>query len=46
MNMARAQILNKYVVKDHFDKLKAVLLTLNIFTEPSRIYNMNKKMLD
>lgn len=43
MNPARAQKLNKAVVSDYFDKLKSVLLELDLMDKPERIYNVDEK---
>lgn len=43
MNPARAQKLNKYIVKDYFEKLERVLLELDIMDKPERIYNVDEK---
>ncbi|KAF9420025.1 hypothetical protein HW555_003619 [Spodoptera exigua] len=43
MNPARAQKLNKFIVNDHFEKLKEVYDKLNLRDHPERIYNMDEK---
>lgn len=43
MNPARAQKLNKFIVKDYFDKLKGVLQELDLMDKPERIYNIDEK---
>ena len=43
LNEARATKLNRPIVQDYFDKLKAILLEKNIFDKPQHIYNMDEK---
>ncbi|XP_018370178.1 PREDICTED: tigger transposable element-derived protein 1-like [Trachymyrmex cornetzi] len=43
MNQARAQKLNKFIVKDHFEKLNNLLTELDIKFKPERIFNMDEK---
>ena len=43
LNPARAQKVNKYVVNDYFEKLKEVLLKLNLINKPERVFNMDEK---
>ncbi|XP_026318758.1 uncharacterized protein LOC113229402 [Hyposmocoma kahamanoa] len=43
MNPARAQKLNKFIVDDHFSKIKAVYDDLDLKNHPERIYNMDEK---
>ncbi|KAJ8930755.1 hypothetical protein NQ314_016410 [Rhamnusium bicolor] len=43
MNPARAQKLNKFIVNDYFEKLKEVLLELDLMNGPERIYNVDEK---
>ncbi|XP_072375567.1 uncharacterized protein, partial [Diabrotica undecimpunctata] len=43
MNPARAQKLNKFIVKDYFDKLRGVLQELDLIDKPERIYNVDEK---
>lgn len=43
MNVARAQKLNKFIVGDHFDRLKKVYDKLELRDHPERIYNMDEK---
>lgn len=43
MNPARAQKLNKFIVKDYFEKLKTVLQELDLMDKPERIYNVDEK---
>lgn len=43
MNPARAQKLNKFIVADYFEKLKAVLVELDLMDKPERIYNVDEK---
>ncbi|KAI4464238.1 hypothetical protein MML48_3g00009674 [Holotrichia oblita] len=43
MNPARAQKLNKFIIKDYFEKLKTVLQELDLMDEPERIYNVDEK---
>lgn len=43
MNPARAQKLNKFIIKDYFDKLKTVLQELDLMDKPERIYNVDEK---
>lgn len=43
MNPARAQKLNKFIVNDHFAKLKEILNNIDIMDKPQCIYNMDEK---
>lgn len=43
LNPARAQKLNKFIVNDHFNKLKDIMQTLEIMNKPQCIYNMDEK---
>ena len=43
LNEARAQKLNKPLITDYFDKLKDLLLELDIIDKPERIFNMDEK---
>lgn len=43
LNPARAQKLNKFIVQDHFTKLKAILTNMDIIGKPERIYNIDEK---
>ena len=43
MNPARAQKLNRFIVRDHFLKLKETLENLELFDQPHRIYNLDEK---
>ena len=43
LNPARAQKLNRYIVKDYFDKLGKVLLEHDLMDKPERIYNVDEK---
>lgn len=43
MNQARAQKLNKFIVKDHFDKLGSLLTEFNIKYNSKKIFNMDEK---
>lgn len=43
LNPARAQKLNKFIVQDHFQKLKSLLEEHNILGKPERLYNMDEK---
>lgn len=43
MNPARAQKLNKFIVNDHFKKLKGLLLDNNFQDSPAKIFNMDEK---
>lgn len=43
LNPARAQKLNKFIVNDHFDKLKGIIQKLDIINQPQCIYNMDEK---
>ncbi|KAK4877686.1 hypothetical protein RN001_010192 [Aquatica leii] len=42
MNTARAQKLNKFIVTDYFEKLKNVLLDLDLIDKSKRIYNVDE----
>ncbi|KAK9679583.1 hypothetical protein QE152_g39876 [Popillia japonica] len=43
MNPARAQKLNKFVIKYYFDKLKTVLQELDLMDKPESIFNIDEK---
>lgn len=43
LNPARAQKLNKFIVSDHFEKLKKILNVNNLMTSPEKIFNMDEK---
>ncbi|XP_046975196.1 uncharacterized protein LOC124541384 [Vanessa cardui] len=43
MNPSRAQKLNKFIVSDHFDKLKNLREELHIENRPECLYNMDEK---
>ncbi|XP_030760298.1 uncharacterized protein LOC115885495 [Sitophilus oryzae] len=43
MNPARAQKLNRFIVNDHFVKLREILTNLNVMGKPQHIYNMDLK---
>lgn len=43
LNEARAQKLNPVIVNDYFEKLKSLLLELDIIDEPQTIFNMDEK---
>lgn len=43
MNPARAQKLNKFIVSDHFDKVKSLREELHIENRPECLYNMDEK---
>ncbi|CAH1974188.1 unnamed protein product [Acanthoscelides obtectus] len=43
MNPARAQKVNRFIVNDHFSKLKEILLELDIMDKPERIFNVDEK---
>ncbi|XP_044597769.1 uncharacterized protein LOC123274265, partial [Cotesia glomerata] len=43
INPARAQKLNKFIVDDHFLKIKIIYEKLNVKHHPGKIYNRNKK---
>uniref|UniRef100_A0A2A4JD70 HTH CENPB-type domain-containing protein n=1 Tax=Heliothis virescens TaxID=7102 RepID=A0A2A4JD70_HELVI len=43
MNPARAQKLNKFIVDDHFQKLRDIYDTRDLHDHPERIYNMDEK---
>ncbi|KAI4455501.1 hypothetical protein MML48_9g00007999 [Holotrichia oblita] len=43
MNPARPQKLNKFIIKDYFDKLKTVLQELDLTDKSERIYNVDEK---
>lgn len=43
MNPARAQKLNKFIVDDHFEKLKDIYDKFDLNDHPERIYNMDEK---
>ena len=43
MDPARAQKLNRFIVRDHFLKLKETLEILELFDQPHRIYNLDEK---
>ncbi|XP_018363679.1 PREDICTED: uncharacterized protein LOC108761566 [Trachymyrmex cornetzi] len=43
MNQGRAQKLNKFIIKNHFEKLNNLLTELDIKFKPERIFNMDEK---
>lgn len=43
LNPARAQKLNRHIVQEYFEKLKNVLIDLNLINQPQLIYNMDEK---
>ena len=43
MNPGRAAKLNPHIVKDYFDKLKAVMEEYELFDKPHCIFNMDEK---
>ncbi|XP_047535783.1 uncharacterized protein LOC125070127 [Vanessa atalanta] len=43
MNPSRAQKLNKFIVSDHFDKVKSLREKLHIENRPECLYNMDEK---
>ena len=42
MNPGRAMKLNKFIVNDHFEKLRNILVELDLMTKPERIYNIDE----
>ncbi|CAB3233470.1 unnamed protein product [Arctia plantaginis] len=43
MNPARAQKLNKFIVDDHFKKLRDIYNKFDLYDHPEKIYNMDEK---
>ena len=43
MNPARGQKLNRNIVGDHFEKLKALMEFIDVFDKPAQIFNMDEK---
>lgn len=43
MNPARAQKLNRFIVNDHFTKLKEILVEMDLMDSPERIFNVDEK---
>lgn len=43
MNPARAAKLNRFIVEDYFEKLKIVMLKLDVIQSPQRIFNIDEK---
>nr|XP_023026974.1 uncharacterized protein LOC111514962 [Leptinotarsa decemlineata] len=43
MNPARSAKLNKFIVNDYFEKLREVMLKLDILQSPQRIFNIDEK---
>lgn len=43
LNPARAQKLNRFIVQDHFQKIRSTLADLNITSKPQSIYNLDEK---
>lgn len=43
MNPARAQKLNKFIVDDHFKKLRDIYDKFDLYDHPEKIYNMDEK---
>lgn len=43
LNPARAQKLNRFIVNDHFEKLKTVMLEIGLMDKPQSIYNIDEK---
>lgn len=43
MNPARAQKLNRFIVNDHFNKLREILLEMDLMDSPERIFNVDEK---
>lgn len=43
MNAARAQKMNRFIVKDYFTKLNEIYETMGLKNKPERIYNMDEK---
>lgn len=43
MNPARAQKLNKFIVDDHFSRIKIIYEKLDVKHHPEKIYNMDEK---
>lgn len=43
LNPARAQKLNKFIVADHFAKLKEIFTKYDFFKFPERVFNMDEK---
>lgn len=43
MNPARAQKINKLIVKHHFEEVKKLYEELDIIAYPERLYNMDEK---
>lgn len=43
MNPARAQKMNKFIVKHHFEEVKKLYEELDIIAHPERLYNMDEK---
>ena len=44
MNSARAQKLNRFIVRDHFSKLKETIESMELFDQPQKIYNLDEKV--
>lgn len=43
LNRARAAKVNRFIIGDHFNKLKAVLEEHDLLNDPDKIYNMDEK---
>lgn len=43
LNEARAQKLNRFIVNDYFEKLKAVMQDNSLMQRPDKIYNLDEK---
>lgn len=43
LNETRARKLNRFIVNDHFPKLKEVMTTMGVMQEPGRIFNAHEK---
>ena len=43
LNPARAMKLNKFIVEDHFQKLRKVMIEKDFISHPERIYNIDEK---
>ena len=43
LNPARTEKLNKFIVNDHFEKLKKLVTENNLLKFPEKIFNMDEK---
>lgn len=43
LNPSRAQKLNRFIVNDHFEKLKNVMIEMDVMQKPQSIYNVDEK---